>query len=304
MCIICILTALLAVSCASAERIAPEFVYHDSSSFSGRQVEEIFSDTIVIATFNVRNLSVKTDTARLERIASLIERYDLSVLVEIRDTIVLERLICVLTGMTGGDYDVFSSGRVGQGQHWEYYGFIYDKSRISPKNFSGLYDDRYDSFARNPGYQAFKAGNFDFVVVAVHITWGSSVTARRMEINALSAVLAEIESMHEAQLGEPERDLLLLGDFNRPESDRRAFEPLRQATYGPVLSGDIKTTVGDVSAFDNILLRPHETREYIGEAGVDAFDIRLGLSRQEATNRFSDHRPVWAVFRISDPDDD
>lgn len=261
-------------------------------------------DTISIVTLNTRNLSDKADTARIDHIASLVEHYDLVALEELRDTVVLRRVVASIERTSDRDFEAVVSKRVGTAAHGEYYGFVFDRDRVSAGDFEGLFDDTADSFARDPGFHSFRSGGFDFVVVAVHITWGRGVRERRAEICALPGVLTEVEQRHLSATGRPEHDVILIGDFNRPESDRYAFGPLRDARYTPALAGDVKTTVGDVSAFDNVFLRPQETAEFTGNAGVDEFDERIGLSPGQANRLYSDHRPVWAVFRISGEDDD
>lgn len=94
----------------------------------------------------------------------------------------------------------------------------------------------------------FKAceGNFDFTLISIHVLWGKSVATRRQElthfVEVINAVLAQNKG---------ERDVMLMGDFNFGPDDA-GWAELKALGYKPVIVPPEKTTVGNVSLFDNV----------------------------------------------------
>ena len=101
-----------------------------------------------------------------------------------------------------------------------------------------------------------------------------------------------------------EADVLLVGDFNL-EPRKRAFNDLLRSDALPTMIAlfnekNDRSMIDDDELYDNILFEREHLSEYL-YCGVDKFDTRdLGGVPAED---ISDHRPVWAIFRI-DRDDD
>ena len=81
--------------------------------------------------------------------------------------------------------------------------------------------DGEDDFVRDPYWATFRAGKFDFSVIAVHVVWGDSVAERRAEVMELAQVYSYVQKANGA-----EDDVLLVGDFNREPDDLMAWTPL------------------------------------------------------------------------------
>lgn len=150
-------------------------------------------------------------------------------------------------------------------------------------------------FERVPYCATFRAGNFDFELVTVHLTWGK-VEQRQQEVEELARLLPRLAA------GQKEKDIILLGDFNeqRTRSNLHYF-------VGSGWDTLVKepTNLSSKEIYDHILINATYSREYAGDTGVYPFDEILFQNRdKEAVQSVSDHRPVWADFRTTMPDDD
>ena len=255
------------------------------------------------ASWNIRILSTGSrDDNELEKIANIIIDYDFISIVELRDEEVLQRLQKILASV-GKTYNYELSAAVGRGVK-ERVAFLYDVTCIEVVQAGQLYPDDADGkddFIRDPYWATFRAGKFDFSVIAVHIIWGKRVADRRAEIMALGPVYEHVQREN----GTYEDDILLVGDFNRDPSDMKAFGALLAIpTMTYLFQLPQKSHIKDSSLYDNILFQQSALMEYTGTAGIDRFDETDFQNNDQAANiAVSDHRPVWAVFR-TDTDDD
>jgi endonuclease/exonuclease/phosphatase family metal-dependent hydrolase len=181
----------------------------------------------------------------------------------------------------------------------ERYAFLWRADRIEALDEPQLYaGPSAESFSRVPAVARFKSGQFDFIVVAVHLWYGDKANnpQRRTEMQALTRVVQELTS-HGS-----EKDVIVLGDFNEVKSDGNL--PVFESIGWKRLNND-PTNLGSSEAFDNILIDPRFTREATNQAGVIRFDETLYANDDaRAAQDLSDHRPVWADFTTTGPDDD
>ena len=124
-----------------------------------------------LAAWNIRIMSNKSRTdAELMEIARTLADYDFIAIVELRDEAVLKRTQRILLQM-GAAYDYQFSPAVGRGVK-ERYAFLYKKDLISVVSPGELYPDAADGkddFSRDPYWATFRAGEFDFSVIALHV---------------------------------------------------------------------------------------------------------------------------------------
>jgi len=249
------------------------------------------TNSIKLATWNIRILSNGSrDDNELAQIADILKRYDLIAVQEARDITVLNRLKNILP-----EYDYIASDPVGTSVK-ELYVFFYKPSIISPIGTAYIYPDPNDVFIREPYVACFKAGNFDFTLINVHVLYGDSEAERREEIKLLDDVLLNVDEHNGG-----EKDIILLGDFNFDSTD----PGWQITTYDPVISPSTKTTISDSSSYDNIWINPDYTTEYLKFLGVYKFDeVEFNNNDKAASLVVSDHRPVAVIFKTDSPDDD
>ena len=257
------------------------------------------TSTFRLAAWNIRIFSngSRTDD-ELHHIAQVLIRYDFITIVELRDEVVLMRTEAMLEGM-GRDYDYLMSGPVGA-KVKERYAFLFDPQIVRVIEDGEVFPDPKDVFLREPYFATFKAGEFDFTAIAVHVIWGDTVNQRRREVQELANVYQAVQAADDT-----EQDVILLGDFNRNPDDQSAYGPLLSIpSMEPLFQLPQKSHIKDTSLYDNIFFQARHVTEYTGDSGIDRFDETLFRNNDAAASlAVSDHRPVWGIFRM-DIDDD
>ena len=255
-----------------------------------------------LAAWNIRIMSDKSRTdAELQAIVRILIDYDFIAIVELRDEMVLTRTQKILSQM-GKLYDYEFSPAVGRGSK-ERYAFLYKSRFVSVVRQGELYPDAADGkddFSRDPYWATFRAGEFDFSVIAVHVIWGDRVGPRKAEVKALADVYRYVQEANGT-----EEDVLLVGDFNRNPNDAESYSRIMAIpSMTRLFELPQKSHIRDSSLYDNIYFQADAVTEYLGSSGIDKFDeTDFGNDDQAANLAVSDHRPIWAVFSINRDDD-
>ena len=255
-----------------------------------------------LAAWNIRIMSHKSRSdAELIEIARTLADYDFIAIVELRDEMVLKRTQKILLQM-GKMYDYEFSPAVGRGSK-ERCAFLYRSRFVSVVRHGELYPDAADGkddFSRDPYWATFRAGEFDFSVIAVHVIWGKRVAPRKAEVRALADVYRYVQKANGA-----EDDVLLVGDFNRNPTDADAYRRIMAIpSMTRLFQFPLKSHIKDSSLYDNIFFQRDHLTEYLNRSGIDRFDETDFSNDDKAANlAVSDHRPVWAVFSIKLDDD-
>ena len=251
---------------------------------------KVCSPNITIASFNIRKFSDNSRTdEELKQIAEVLSEFDLIAVQEIiGDTIILNRTVEMLPG-----YDYIVSEEVGNVQK-ERYAFIFNE-KIEVIKEGKTYYDKFDNFLREPYYASFKADEFDFTIMTVHIIYGDSAADRTGEMKQIASVYEYYQEKDET-----ENDLILTGDFNtQPTQDN--FDYIWQIPDVKVAIQEGKSTIGKYgNLYDNIIFDSN-TDEYTRLSRIHYFDS--GMDMDKARNAISDHRPVYAVFCTGVDDD-
>ena len=255
-----------------------------------------------LAAWNIRIMSNKSrNDAELIEIARTLADYDFIAIVELRDEMVLKRTQKILSQM-GKMYDYEFSPAVGRVSK-ERYAFLYRSKLVSVVRHGELYPDAADGkddFIRDPYWATFRAGEFDFSVIAVHVIWGNRSGPRKAEVKALADVYRHVQEANGT-----EEDVLLVGDFNRNPNDAESYSRIMAIpSMTRLFELPQKSRIGDTSLYDNIYFQTDAVTEYLGRCGIDRFDeTDFGNDDKAANLAVSDHRPVWAVFGITRDDD-
>jgi len=260
---------------------------------------------VTIATWNVENLGSKTVT---ESRAEVLRAFDIAALQEVESEDGLKHLQSSLIAASGAAWEYVISPSVGEGNAAEHYAFIYRADRVEYViDSAGVYPEAAtDEFSREPFYATFRAGDFDFTLVTVHVTWGSLASLRTAECRRLSSVWTYVQD-----LDPYENDLILLGDFNRDRPTHSAFDELTALGVTPILTtAGTRTTFGRTATggswYDNMWVDLlFSGQDYTGSSGAGAPEHDTSGSRCSAgIEEASDHCPVWAQFYIERGDDD
>ena len=292
------------------------------------------TDTLLLATWNIRKFADNRLLESLYYIAEIINRFDLIAVQEVSANMKgLEKLMSLLHSKW--DYLVTDSteGTAGGGERMA---FLYDRSKIKFKNMAGeivlplnkLIDGKLQ-FARTPYCVAFQAGWFNFVLTTVHIFYGSTSAAdrkkRETEIDTLTSLLSK-------RAKKEDTSYILLGDFNIPNVKDDTMKSLEK--YGFSVPSAIKehpTDLGATKHYDqiafNLKLDDNMTVFSENEQKAGAFNFAKSVFTKEEldiyikyfldkiegkseleiekyymtswrTFQMSDHLPLWVELKI------
>ena len=181
--------------------------------------EKTAANTLLLATWNIREFKDNRRKESLFYIAEIISRFDLVAVQEVaRDKTGLEKVMKLL----GKNWDYIATdsteGVAGGG---ECMAFLYDTNKVHFKNMAGeiVLPDKKGikslQFARTPFCVSFQAGWFKFNLATVHIYYGTDekVNERRLyEIQSLSKAMS-------ARAKKEKFNYVVRGDFNIPDID-------------------------------------------------------------------------------------
>lgn len=277
--------------------------------------------TINVAVWNIREFGkVRRTLPAIHYIAEILGQFDLIALVELRKSLDdLGRMAPFL----GSTWDiVYSDWMEDAGGNAERIAFLYDRRAVTFNGLAAEVDaprvkkaDEWlaeHSFWRAPYMASFRAGNFDFIVIATHTRWGDSLTARQAELQMLADW---IDVRFKSEYVE-DTDLIVMGDFNIPKLDDKLFqaltsrglripECLRELRVGDrVIKG---SNLGTNARYDQILHLPTMKDRFTNDGGaIDFFisDAKIDelfpgkkYTREKFSYQLSDHFPVWAQIK-------
>lgn len=279
-------------------------------------------ETINVAVWNIRDFGKKKRTdAALHYIAEIIGQFDLVAIVELRDN--LEDLACAMTYL-GESWDiVYCDWMSDAGGNRERTAFVYDRRAVCFNGLAAEVDAPRSketteylskrSFWRAPYMCSFRAGNFDFIAIAMHARWGSDSEGRRRELQLLADWIKERFASKFAE----DHDLLVMGDFNVPELNDEFFRAL--TSCGLVIPEELielrlknrvikGTNLGQNKRYDQILHLPTIAKNAITAAGTLDFFVNdasieqlfpgKNLTREKFSYQLSDHLPLWVQMKV------
>lgn len=291
-------------------------------------------ENLLIATWNLRCFSSltrkwtagdddspKRDLRGLRAIGEIIRRFDVVAIQEVQGNL---RALRDLVKWLGPDWAfLMTDVTLGDAGNGERMAFLYDRRRIEP---SGLacelvvpedwleevgQDALRRQFARTPYAVSFRSGSATFILVTLHVTYGSSAADRIPELKGIARWMCDWAD----RTYRWSQNLVALGDFN---IDRRN-DPLWQAftSTGLVVPDDLQTVprsiFGDpgepttdkfydqIAWFEAAGGRRRLTLDYRGGGCVDFLPYvysETDLSRLAISYRVSDHYPLWVEFAL------
>ncbi|HEX2971326.1 MAG TPA: endonuclease/exonuclease/phosphatase family protein [Tepidisphaeraceae bacterium] len=249
---------------------------------------------IRIATWNLRKFSERARPDLLA-IAELIKanQFDLIAIQEVQQQ---GQAVQNLRQQLGDPWCATISDPAGNGER---FAFLYRGDRIEPTAEPRLLpSDTGPTLARTPYLGGFRAGQFGFLLLTVHLWYGDAGLNERRRQEVLSLA----QTARTLLASSAEKDLIVLGDFNefRRGGNLHYWQDLgwKQLILEP-------TNLSSTEIYDNLLIDPRPTREFAGTTGVIRFDeIRYQNNDKTASDDVSDHRPAYADFATDLPDDD
>lgn len=261
-----------------------------------RKVDE----SIVIATWNIQQFGDRHSDRAIQYIADICERFDIVALQEVKTK--LDGL-GKLQAKLPGNYKILVTDPTGNAER---FAFLYDKRTVIPTGLVcemglPLSAATHEGFQihRMPYCVSFKAGRFDFVIVNVHVFFGSGRTIefRQREIEAIAENVMKQSKDAKAF----DRDFFVVGDFNIPDAASEFFQALVDRGFQmPQAMEQLGTNFDGSRTFDKIAWVPRPSFVFAGKCDALPFGEVLFQEKgpDGAREEISDHRPVWTEFTV------
>lgn len=266
--------------------------------------------------------SPKRDMRALWAITEIISRFDVVAIQEIKGDLAALRTMMKTLG-PGWNFLMTDVTRGDSGNN-ERLGFIYDSNRVQLSGLAGelVVPEDWDSvipsgalqrqFARTPYAVSFRAGSETFILVTLHVDYGTSSTGRIPELKGIAEWLYGWAN----QTNRYGQNLIALGDFN---IDRRGDDLWKAFTStGLAVPEDLNSVKRSIFTEDNVetLSKYYDQiawftkgkriklqMEYVKGGGFD-FVPHLytdkNMPKLSLQHRISDHYPLWAEFNCRD----
>ena len=215
------------------------------------------SDTLLLATWNIREFGDNRRDESLHYIAEIISRFDLVAVQEVSSNLGgLQRLMALLGH--NWDYIVTDStdGAAGGGERMA---FIFDSYKVFFRKMAGkivlpenqLIGEK-TQFARAPFCVAFQAGWFRFILTTVHIYYGSSAKDNPRRLEEIGSIAGFLNKRAKSE----NENYILIGDFNifnAGDATMKALE--KNEFYIPENIREHPTDLGKTKHYDQIAFR-------------------------------------------------
>jgi endonuclease/exonuclease/phosphatase family metal-dependent hydrolase len=296
---------------------------HYRANEPGRAIPSKHPDRLLLATWNIANLGVQKRREQDYRLlAEIIGWFDLIAVQEVGSDLAGLRAIY---SFLPASFRMLVSDVAG---NEERQAFLYDSEKIRLLEKVGRLsvpptDLRFVKlpgvatpflgFDRGPYLAAFQAGGFRFLLLCVHLFFGSDDDPADMDRRRLETfAIARWADLRRRSTKAFTHDIIPLGDFNLPKTE--PGDPIYSVLVSrglrlPEHSTQIASSISTDNHYDQIAFFPGETKQdFTGSTGVFDFDGALfrGLWQTRGRSDFltftkyyvSDHRPLWSEFQI------
>lgn len=285
---------------------------------------------LLIATWNIRAfgdltrewISKESDTPRRDMhsvlcIAEIIRRFDVIAVQEVKSNI---RALRDTLKVLGSDWSMIltdvNKGKVGNGERMAY---LFDTRRVNLSGLAGelvvpdewrseVSDDvMREQFVRSPYAVSFRSNNQTFILVTLHVLYGSKASERCKELKGIAKWLSswskDVNAYHQ--------NLIVLGDFNiEARGDMLDKTFLSEGLFVPeqLQSENVTRSIfNETKYYDQIAWfngskgQPQLSLEFVSGGSYDFVATALnnrGLTKQKLSFMMSDHYPLWAEFKL------
>lgn len=288
----------------------------------GRTIPAKADDRLLLATWNIANLGAQERRDQDYRLlAELISWFDLVAVQEVNDNL---NGIRAVRQHLPAPFRILVSDIAGNKERLAY---LYDTRKIEllekvgeiaipPSQLRNIklpgITQRFEGFDRNPYLAAFRCNTFSFVLVNVHLFFGSDSRISKNRRSLETYAVARWADSRRRSRHAYSRDIIALGDFNLPKA--KPGDPIFDALTArglhlPQHSTEIGSSIATDSHYDQIAFFPGESMsDFTGRSGVFDFDGAIFRELWETRTQedflayvryyISDHRILWAEFRV------
>lgn len=287
-----------------------------------RSIPAKAQDRLLIATWNVANFGEQAREDPHHRlIAEILSWFDLAAIQEVKENFSsLEDMVRSL----GEQYRYVMSDIAG---NKERAAFVYDAGKVAllekigeialpPADLKNIklpgVKAKFAGFDRTPYLATFRAGYLSFLLVNVHLFFGSDAKKADIERRALETfAVARWAQQRQRSKFSFTRDIIALGDFNMPKvspSDPIFKALTSKGLHLPEHTSEVGSNLASDKHYDQIAFFPDETQnDFTGNHGVFDFDMVIFADLWESRGKadfnkyvkyyMSDHRPMWIEFK-------
>ena len=282
----------------------------------------LLDENILIASWNIREFGKKRRSKKaIHYIAEILSYFDLISIQEVRAN--LEDLGRVMEVLGSYWKVVFSDETEGPRGNDERIAYLYDKRAVT---FTGLAAEAVappirrkvngkteviprEQFWRTPYIASFRAGTFDFVLISVHVQWGTG----KNRVLELEHIADWVETRRKSKYV-IDKDIILMGDFNIPKFKDKYYRAITKhglAVPKPLLGVPGGTNIKGTARYDQIFYYPQHTGSVFTDTG-GAVDFLAGnhrplfpdLKENAFTYQLSDHLPLWIMVKTETTDEE
>ena len=269
-----------------------------------------------LLTWNIRNLNGRKEQRAIDIYAEIIKNFDIIAIQEVKDDLGgIEKLQKKL----GAGYGFLFSDPAGNAERLA---FCYKRRKVK---FTGLAAEVVMApgqgkrtvspeleFARTPYMASFRVSGCNFILVTVHIYYGSG-SAVKYRLKEIENIVEFLEK-RSGDTDSLDSDYIACGDFNIEEileKDEQAKSDLnyRDKLFGAleskglVIPDDIKKSPSNLAKtkhFDQIGYHQYsDSTIKFKKGGVIDFVGIVYKDDEKMKYKLTDHLPVWAVFETS-----
>jgi endonuclease/exonuclease/phosphatase family metal-dependent hydrolase len=287
-----------------------------------RGVPKRSPNSLLLCTWNIANFGVQKRRHKDHSLlAEILSWFDLVAVQEVADDL---SGLCAVRDLLPESYRLLISDTAGNDERAA---FVYDADKVEllelvgrlsiPVNDLGHIklegvDQPFRGFDRSPYLAAFQSGSFRFVLASVHLFFGSDAPKDMGRRSLEAYAVARWADLRRKDKHAYASDIIALGDFNLPAV--QAGDPIYRAlTRRGLVLPEHSTEVGGSSLgghhhYDQVAFFPGETKEFNERIGPFDFDNALfkelwhprrpALFLAYTRYYVSDHRPLWAEFRV------
>ena len=296
-----------------------------------RKVPRRAQDRLLIASWNISNLGHpgqrRTDKD-IRLIAELASWFDLVAIQEVNDNLAGLR---ALENRLPGNQQILVSDAAGNDERLA---FVFDPDKVefrgkvgeiaippSESRYIELPDiqQEFRGFDRNPYLAAFKAGDLEFLVVSVHLYFGSEKgesSKRDMNRRSLETyAVARWADLRRRSANAFTRNIIAMGDFNMPKADPGdpIYEALtRRGLQLPDHSTEMGSSIKKDRHYDQLAFFPPGQSQKALVRASEVFDFDGALFKslwadpaltdedyfEFVRYHISDHRLLWAELEL------
>jgi len=261
-------------------------------------------ENLLIATWNIQQFGNQKSPRALQYIADICERFDIIALQEIKPDL---RGLSRLQKLLPGNYKILVTDPTGNNER---FAFLFDKRTVVSTGLiceigftvSGKTHTGYQ-LHRMPYCASFRAGRFDFVIVNVHIYFGSDKGGEAQRQKEINELVDYVDKQSKANKNKRfDRDFFVVGDFNINQKGDQFFEALTHKGFKmPDNLATLCTNFLRSKTFDKIAWVEKNSCSFTDNCNVVPFYKVLfqDVEPKGGKAEISDHLPLWAEFKIN-----